>query len=206
MTGGFAAGGTWGIHVLTPRQIVFAVIAKGHCWLRLDNHKGALRLDQGDVGLLNGKSGFIIGSSPTVRAKEVELTDKSGRVVDISAERECIVLSCRVSLDPSSASLLTDVLPARVHIRGSSPKAAGDEGIPFRELAMAMAMAEQLGLGPAESRKSSHFGMIGGMIASLDVAASSALTRELTGWKPTRVALLDDVRSGAYARGELPPA
>ena len=125
VTGGFAAGGTWGIHVPAPQQIVFAVIAKGSCWMRLDNQKTALRLEQGDVGLLSGRSGFFLGSSLTAYAREVALTDKRGRVVDISAERETIVLSCRVSLDPSSAALITDALPARVHIRGSSPKAAG---------------------------------------------------------------------------------
>jgi hypothetical protein len=74
--------------------------------------------------------------------------------------------------------------------------AVADEGVPLRELAGAI--GERLALGPPVSRKSKHFGSFG-MFARIDNPASSAITQMLTGWKPSRPGLLDDVRSAAYA-------
>jgi hypothetical protein len=44
-----------------------------------------------------------------------------------------------------------------------------------------------------------HFGWLGTFF-SLDVPASSAITRELLGWQPTRPRLLDDLDEGHYFR------
>jgi hypothetical protein len=44
-----------------------------------------------------------------------------------------------------------------------------------------------------------HFGFLGFLLA-LDSPASSALTRELVGWQPTQVGLLDDLGQGHYFR------
>ncbi|RYZ61208.1 MAG: NAD-dependent epimerase/dehydratase family protein [Proteobacteria bacterium] len=79
-----------------------------------------------------------------------------------------------------------------------------DEGVPFKDIADAVAV--QLGLGPAVPRKRGHFPMFVGMMAGLDLPASSAITRRLTGWQPTRAGLVADVRSAAYAGATLAPA
>ena len=42
-----------------------------------------------------------------------------------------------------------------------------------------------------------HFGWIGAFFA-MDIAASSARTRELLGWEPTGPTLIDDLEAGAY--------
>lgn len=123
MTGGFSAGGRWALRIPRPDQITIAAIAKGSCLLRLDGHKTALRIEEGDVGLLSGTSGFVIGSDLEGPITEVAVRDKRGRVEQISARSETTVLVGRVSLHPSSAALLTDVLPPRIHIKASSPRA-----------------------------------------------------------------------------------
>jgi len=79
-----------------------------------------------------------------------------------------------------------------------------EQGVAFRELAGAI--AERLGLGPAEARKRGHFAMFLGMAAQLDVPASADLTQQLTGWRPTRPGLLADVRSAAYAPSLAEPS
>jgi nucleoside-diphosphate-sugar epimerase len=79
---------------------------------------------------------------------------------------------------------------------GSVLHAVADEGVPFVELAQAI--ADRLGLGSAAPRKSSHFGNFA-MFAAIDNPATSKITRELTGWKPEHPGLLDDVRGLAYA-------
>ncbi|MFT3694026.1 MAG: AraC family transcriptional regulator [Kofleriaceae bacterium] len=124
MTGGFTAGGKWALHIPRPDVITIAAIAKGSCLLRLDGHKTAIRVDEGDVGLLSGDSGFVIGSDLTAPIHEVEATDKRGRIDQINRGGETTVLVGRVSLQPSSAALVMDVLPSRIHIKASSPRAA----------------------------------------------------------------------------------
>ena len=125
MAGGFAIAGTWGFKIPRPNLIVFSAIAKGSCWLRLDGHKSALHLQEGDVGLLDGTRGFRIGSSPDAPTEEVEATDMGGHIEELSPHPDCVVLIGRVSLHPASAALLMDVLPPRIHVRASSPNAAG---------------------------------------------------------------------------------
>jgi hypothetical protein len=82
---------------------------------------------------------------------------------------------------------------------GSILHGVADTGIPFRDLATAI--GERLALGPAQRRGRGHFAFLLDTIARLDVPATSEITRTLTGWKPARPGLLEDVRT-AY---ELPP-
>lgn len=79
---------------------------------------------------------------------------------------------------------------------GSALHAVHDTGVPTRDVAQAV--ADALKLGPPESRPAEHFGWLG-RFAAIDVPASADLTRRWTGWTPTRIGLLDDIRSEAYA-------
>lgn len=103
----------------------------------------------------------------------------------------------------SDAGRLIALALARAAAQGDVPvvHAVGEEGVPAREIAEAIGRA--LGL-PAASVPSeeaaAHFGWIGGFFA-LDLPASSALTRERLGWRPTGPTLLEDLAAGAYAPG-----
>jgi AraC-like DNA-binding protein len=123
ISGGFAAGGTWAFRFPPPRQIVFSAIARGECWLRVEGVRKPVRVEEGDVGLLPGGKGFILGSSPTATPTDVVLANKNWGMDTIGDGSGCVVLAGRVSLDPSSAALLTDVLPDLVHVRAASPRA-----------------------------------------------------------------------------------
>ena len=74
-----------------------------------------------------------------------------------------------------------------------------EEGIPFREIAETI--GEQLGV-PTRSispdEAPAHFGWMADF-AQMDGPASSALTREWTGWEPREAGLLADLRDGVYA-------
>ncbi|WP_034087197.1 SDR family oxidoreductase [Streptacidiphilus albus] len=83
---------------------------------------------------------------------------------------------------------------------GSTLHAVAEEGVPIREVAEAI--GRRLGLPavsvpPAEA--AAHFGWLGAFIGA-DSPASSALTRELTGWKPTGPGLVEDLEQGHYFR------
>lgn len=83
---------------------------------------------------------------------------------------------------------------------GSSVHAVAEEGLSTR--AIAEAIGEGLGLAvvsiPAE-RAADHFGWIARFFGA-DATASSAITRELLGWKPTHAGLLEDLAEGHYFR------
>ncbi|HTI74288.1 MAG TPA: SDR family oxidoreductase [Mycobacterium sp.] len=83
---------------------------------------------------------------------------------------------------------------------GARLHAIGDEGVPVRDIAGTI--GRHLGLpvtSIAPEAAVEHFGWLGTFF-SLDVPASSAITRELLGWQPTRPRLLDDLDEGHYFR------
>jgi nucleoside-diphosphate-sugar epimerase len=81
---------------------------------------------------------------------------------------------------------------------GSRWHAIADEGIPFREIAQAI--DDHLGL-PAQSvsadRVPAHFGPLAYPV-SLDVPASSRITRRTLGWEPAHPGLLADFDNSHY--------
>ena len=79
---------------------------------------------------------------------------------------------------------------------GSVLHGVAEQGVPFREIAGAI--ASQLGLAAPHVSKSRQFGFLS-MFVKLDIPASSDLTKRVTGWAATRPGLLDDVRSQAYS-------
>ncbi|WP_438001410.1 SDR family oxidoreductase [Sorangium sp. So ce185] len=81
--------------------------------------------------------------------------------------------------------------PARVY------HASAEEGIAFRAIAEAIGRALDL---PVEPRPREHFGWFADF-AGADAPASSARTRELTGWEPTGPTLLADLAQPAYFAG-----
>lgn len=87
---------------------------------------------------------------------------------------------------------------------GSTLHAVADEGVPLREIAGVIGRRLHLPVVsvPPEDA-SAHFGWLAAYVAN-DVPASSTLTRELTGWRPTRPGLLDDLDEGHYFTA--PPA
>ncbi|GAA0496709.1 3-beta hydroxysteroid dehydrogenase [Paractinoplanes deccanensis] len=77
---------------------------------------------------------------------------------------------------------------------GSTLHAVGDEGV--RTADIAEVIGRHLDL-PVKSRPAEEFGFLG-MILSGDQPASSAITRELLGWRPTHPGLLEDLEQGHY--------
>jgi nucleoside-diphosphate-sugar epimerase len=83
---------------------------------------------------------------------------------------------------------------------GKTWHAVGDEGVPFREIAEAI--AARLGL-PAVSIPADelmvpgYFGFLSAVV-TLDLPASNAITRQALGWKPAQPGLLKDLDNGHY--------
>jgi nucleoside-diphosphate-sugar epimerase len=77
---------------------------------------------------------------------------------------------------------------------GASYHAVGEEGVPVREIAEAIGRGLKIpavSLSPEEA--AGHFGWLA-FFAGMDAPASSALTRQRLGWRPTQtVGMIDDL-------------
>ncbi len=81
---------------------------------------------------------------------------------------------------------------------GTRYHAIADEGVPFRDIAGVI--GRRLGVpvvGLEPQKAADHFGWFA-QFAGLDCPASSAQTRELTGWRPTQKGLIADLDQAHY--------
>jgi nucleoside-diphosphate-sugar epimerase len=81
---------------------------------------------------------------------------------------------------------------------GSVLHAIADGGIPTREIAEVIGRHLELpvvSIAPEDAGE--HFGWMG-MFFGIDAPASSALTQERLGWRPTHLGLIDDLELGHY--------
>lgn len=77
---------------------------------------------------------------------------------------------------------------------GSVLHAVADEGVPIREIAEVIGRRLNL---PTASIPAEDLGFLGRILA-VDQPASSALTRELLGWRPVQPGLIEDLDKGHY--------
>jgi nucleoside-diphosphate-sugar epimerase len=89
---------------------------------------------------------------------------------------------------------------------GSVFHAVGDEGVPTRDIAEAIARhlnVPVVSIAPEDAAE--HFGWIGAFFA-LDAPASSTLTQERLGWQPAHPTLIADLEAGHYFTQTHPAA
>jgi nucleoside-diphosphate-sugar epimerase len=83
---------------------------------------------------------------------------------------------------------------------GSTLHAVADEGVPIRDVAEVIGRhlnVPAASIAPQDAAE--HFSWLAGFIG-FDSPASSAVTRELLAWQPTRPGLIDDLDQGHYFR------
>jgi nucleoside-diphosphate-sugar epimerase len=78
---------------------------------------------------------------------------------------------------------------------GSVLNAVGDEGVPVRDIAEAVGRHLNL---PARSLPVEEYEGIFVFLLTRDQPASSAITQDLLGWKPTHPGLIEDIEQGHY--------
>jgi nucleoside-diphosphate-sugar epimerase len=85
--------------------------------------------------------------------------------------------------------------------RGSVLHAVGEEGIAMRDVAEAISRRFELPATAILAEEAGvRFGFLGQFVG-LNMAASSATTRELLGWEPIGPTLIEDIEAGAYSNG-----
>ena len=168
------------------------LIARGPVAARITNMQAALAAAERDVrsGLVmlprsvhgqGERHGFIPQLIAMARAKGV-----CGYIGDGTSRWPAVHVKDAASL----YRLAIEQAPA-----GAVLNAVGDEGVPVREIAEAI--GRQLSL-PARSLPATEYeGMLVPLL-STDMPASSTITQELLGWKPTHPGLIEDIERGHY--------
>jgi nucleoside-diphosphate-sugar epimerase len=168
------------------------LIAAGPVAARIANMRAALAATERGVrsGLVmlprsvhgqGERHGFIPQLIAAARAKGV-----SGYIGDGASRWPAVHVKDAASL----YRLAVEQAPA-----GAVLNAVGDEGVPVREIAEAIGRHLNL---PARSLPAEEFGGLLVPLLSRDMPASSAITQELLGWKPTRPGLIEDIEQGHY--------
>jgi nucleoside-diphosphate-sugar epimerase len=127
------------------------------------------------------RHGFIPQLIATARAKGV-----SGYIGDGTSRWPAVHVNDAASL----YRLAVEQAPA-----GAVLNAVADEGVPVREIAEAIGRRLNL---PARSLPAAEYEGMLARILSTDMPASSTVTRELLGWKPTHPGLIEDIEHGHY--------
>ncbi|WP_089102852.1 SDR family oxidoreductase [Streptomyces hyaluromycini] len=140
----------------------------------------------------DGDHGFLAAQIAIARARGV-----SGFIGDGSNRWPAVH-----RLDAAHAFLLAlENAPA-----GSRLHAVADEGVPTRAIAEVIGRHLELPvLSVPAGDATEHFGPLAPFLA-VDNPASSALTRDLLGWQPTRPGLIDDLGEGHYFASRPAPA
>ncbi|WP_330291102.1 SDR family oxidoreductase [Streptomyces sp. NBC_00576] len=131
-----------------------------------------------------GDHGFVPRLVDIARAKGVAAYPGDGANRWAAAHRHDVARLFRLALESAPAG-------TRLH-------AVAEEGIPAREIAEVIGRG--LGVPVAsvsDAETNDHFGWLGRFF-SLDLPASSAVTRERLGWQPVGVGLLSDLGAGHY--------
>jgi nucleoside-diphosphate-sugar epimerase len=84
---------------------------------------------------------------------------------------------------------------------GAVLHAVADEGVSTRRIAEVIARHLEIPtISITRDEAAAHFGWMATFFGAIDMAASSALTRERLGWEPTHPGLLEDLEAGHYFR------
>ncbi len=158
-----------------PKQAGLAFAARGVRAM-------AIRLPQVHGG--DGKCGLVNWLLDIAREKGVSAYIGDGGNRWSGAHRLDVARLYRLALEKGRA--------------GTSYHAVADEGVTARDIAEIVGRHLKLpvtSIPPEEA--AAHFGMMA-MFAGMDGAASSALTQQWLGWKPTQIGLIADISRPGY--------
>ena len=132
------------------------------------------------------KQGFVSFLIAAAREKGVSAYVGDGNNRWSAAHRLDVARLYRLALEKVASEKNGAV--ARYH-------AVGEEGVPMKEIAEAIGRGLKIPVvSVAPEQAMQHFGFLGGF-AGLDMPASSALTQERLGWRPTGPSLLADLEA-----------
>lgn len=122
---GLSAGGAWSVHVAGHEGLKFNAVVSGHAWLSISGRARPIRLGPGDCFLLARGLPFTLASDLDIAPIDagIVFAAPNGPVATLGDGRDVRVVGGKMTLDPSSASMLTDALPDLILLSAFSEQA-----------------------------------------------------------------------------------
>jgi AraC-like DNA-binding protein len=115
------ATGEWAVRFATSPHVKLGVVARGDCWLALDE-SDPVRLHEGDFYLLANPPRYRLAGDLDTTPQEAPSSWKGTMVIGQEAEEETYVCGAHFAFDDDNAFLLRDVLPPVVLVRAEDPR------------------------------------------------------------------------------------
>jgi AraC-like DNA-binding protein len=121
--------GRWGVNYSRFGHPSFALVLKGPCWLSPEGVP-ATTLETGDFVLFPATPGFTLASDAKVKPKSLKPVPSGKQFEEIfhgdaATKPSASLLGGYFTFDPINSSMLLDLLPAMVHLRGNDPGIGG---------------------------------------------------------------------------------
>lgn len=118
-------GGAWSLAFQPFEGIKFNALARGHCWLIVQD-EAPVRIDAGDCFLLMGGRPFVIASDPSltpVPAAPIFAASAEHACTHFGSGEDVYFIGGRLDIDQADAALLLDALPSTLVMHARSDTA-----------------------------------------------------------------------------------
>jgi len=125
LSGRLHAGGAWAVWFPPPERIKFSALLCGTCWLSMQGLHKPVRLEAGDVIVVNGQRSFMLASDPTLNPVDARalFREAPDNVARIGSSEDVFLFGGHVAINAARGGLVMDVLPPLIHVRSATPEA-----------------------------------------------------------------------------------
>lgn len=124
-SGTMRASGPWSFRMPPPELLKFLAIAKGECWLNIEDAEyPPIKICEGDAILFMSNRRYVLCndlSAAPIDVDQVEIANATEVVIGDGTEFSMV--GCHVHLDRTSNFSILDVLPNMIHVNASSRQA-----------------------------------------------------------------------------------
>jgi AraC-like DNA-binding protein len=108
-----------------PEKIKFSALLRGDCWFAMEGLLSPVRLEAGDVVVVNGQRRFMLASDLTLDPVDAQalFREAPDNVARIGTGEDVFLFGGHVAIDAARADLVIDVLPPLIHVRSATPEA-----------------------------------------------------------------------------------
>ena len=123
LSGGFAVGGRWALHVELTAPLKFLAMAKGAALLRTDG-VAPFEINAGDVVVFNSRRWMSASAIDGDGLSEEFTLTEPNTFIRVNERDDDVVLGGHIDVNEVGRELLVQALPPVVHVRAGSPDAA----------------------------------------------------------------------------------
>lgn len=125
VSGGFTAGGQWGLRFWPRARLKLVAVVRGSCWIGVDGEPQQIELRSGDVAVVNGQRRVTLGSAADAYAVDMTAAFESSpsSVVRVSEGDTVAVVGGHIEVNEIGEDLLLAALPTITTIRAETAEA-----------------------------------------------------------------------------------